>query len=421
MKKELCRIISGYRLNKFVVEVDMHDGRLLYNTTTGGIVFIQSEDDLYESLDKLVELYYYVPISFDEVKWVDELRAEKGSASGCVNGFTILTTTDCNARCFYCYEKGLSRVTMADNMARDVADYITKVSLNTAVNLRWFGGEPLLNYNAIDIICSALNENGVKFKSIMISNGLLFTDSIIKKASDLWKIKKVQITLDGTKSVYQKVKSYKGADGKEFDRVIDNISKLAEANIRVSIRLNQEFYNTADLLELIDFLSIRFRGNKRVSVYNNWLYGDNDENVTPIGTKKQEEFKRLQDKIIESGLFHKYPLEKKIRLLHCMADNDSSVLITPDGNIGKCEHYTDQNLIGSIYSTKIDNSELVSWKEQYQPTHKCFDCPLYPQCVRIKKCPVERETCSWEQCENKIELIKMALVKKYESYFARKG
>lgn len=103
-----------------------------------------------------------------------------------------------------------------------------------------------------------------------------------------------------------------------------------------------------------------------------------------------------------------------------MADNDTSVLITPKGDIGKCGHFTSQHLIGSIYDTKFDYSEILRWKEQYQPINKCFECPLYPQCIRIKMCPVEREKCSWDQCENKIELIKKALVKKYESFCAKR-
>ena len=418
MKNEICQYIREYRLNKFVIKANVQDGWMLYNTTTGGVVFIQSEADLYESLNKLVELYYYVPLSFDEVKWVNKLRKGTDYASkvSCINGFTILTTTDCNARCFYCYEKGLPRVTMTDKVAKDVADYIIKVSSGAPVHLRWFGGEPLLNHNAIDIISNNLNENGIKFQSTMISNGLLFTDSIIKKAKSLWKLKKIQITLDGTKVVYQTAKSFEGADGNEFQRVTDNISKLSDANIRVSIRLNQDFYNTTDLLELIDFLSLKYRKNKHISVYNNWLYGDNNETTTLIEESKYEKFKQLQDKLIRCGLFHRYPLEKKIRLTHCMADNDASVLITPEGGIGKCEHFTYQHLIGSIYNTKTDYREILRWKEQYQPTKKCLECPLYPQCIRIKMCPVEREKCSWDQCENKIELIKRALVKKYESF-----
>lgn len=416
MAKELYQFINDYRLSIFVIKVDVNDGWMLYNTATGSIVHIHSTEDLYKSLDKLIDMYYYVPLAFDEVTWVNKLRITKNSESKdrFINGFTIFTTMDCNARCFYCYEKGQPRISMTDKIAKDTADFILKTSSNTPVDIRWFGGEPLLNTNAIDIICNTMIKNGARFKSSMISNGLLFTDSIISKAKNLWKLKRVQITLDGPKDVYQRAKSYKGAVGDEFERVIDNISKLIEAKIRVSIRLNQGLYNTSDLLELIDILSNHFGGKDLVSVYNSLLY---DENVEPDNlseTEMYERFIQIQNKLIKCGLFRSNPLKKKIRFSHCMADNESSVIITPKGEIGKCEHFTNKHLVGNIYDSQFDLDEILRWKERYQPTLKCFKCPLYPQCVRIKMCPEERESCTLSQCENKIELIQRALIKKFE-------
>ena len=416
MAKELCQFINDYRLNKFVIKVNVYEGWMLYNTTTGSIVHIHSTEDLYKSLNKLIEMYYFVPLAFDEVKWVNKLRITKSAKSKdrLINGFTIFTTMDCNARCFYCYEKGQPRISMTDKIAKDTADFILKTSSNTPVDIRWFGGEPLLNTNAIDIISSTLTENGARFKSSMITNGLLFTDSIISKAIKLWKLKRVQITLDGPKNVYQMAKSYKGAVGDEFERVIDNISKLIEAKIRVSIRLNQGLYNTSDLLDLIDILSDHFGGKNSISVYNSLLY---DQNVEPDNLSETEMYERfilIQNKLIKSGLFRNRPLKRKIRFCHCMADNDSSVIITPKGDIGKCEHFTNEHLVGNIYDSQFDSNEIQRWKEQYQPTQKCFNCPLYPQCVRIRMCPEERESCTLSQCENKIELIQRALIKKFE-------
>lgn len=422
MKKELCQYIGDYRLNRFVVKVDVHDGWMLYNTTTGCVVFIPGAEDLYNLLDKLIEMYYYVPLTFDEVAWVNKLRTERKSSSNNlpINGFTIFTTTDCNANCFYCYENKLLRTTMTDKVAKDVAEFIIRSSSNSRVNIRWFGGEPLVNTNAIDIICITMKNNDVKFKSSMVSNGLLFTDSLILKAKKLWKLKKVQITLDGTKYVYQKTKSYKDAVGNEFERVIDNISKLVEANIRVSIRLNQGLYNISDLIELIDILSSNFRGNRLVSVYNSLLFDEKADPCTNLETERYKLFKKIQEKIIECNLFKGYSLKKRrLRYSQCMADNDSSVIITPKGEIGKCEHFTDQHLIGNIYDTNLDYDEILGCKEQYQPTQKCFECPLYPQCVRIKICPEEKAGCSLIQCENKIELIQKALLKEYKSLQAK--
>lgn len=414
MEKEICQLVDHYRLCKFVVVAEVQKGWMLYNTTTGGVVYIKSSDDLYKSLDKLVEMYFYVPLEFDEVVWVNNLRTQKlqKQKNGLIDGFTILTTMDCNARCFYCYEKGQPRITMTDTIAYNVANFIIEKSNNSPISIRWFGGEPLVNTNAINIICKSLIDSGIKYKSSMISNGLLFTDSIILQAKNVWKLKNVQITLDGTKEVYQKAKAYKNAVGNEFDTVINNIKKLSEANIKVSIRLNQGLYNTLDLLEVIDFLATKFKGNKFVSIYNNLLYDEQDNS----GSREvYEKFQLVQDKIMKCGFFRGNPLKKKLKSTHCMADNDLSVIITPKGDIGKCEHYTNQYLVGNVYDKIIDNNEIQRCKEQYLPTQKCFECPLYPQCVRLKLCPGESEFCSFTECENKIELIRRTLVKQYKT------
>lgn len=418
MVKEVLHHNNKYRISQFVVSVENNGVYLLYNTITGGIVLIESEDDFYTSIESLIEMKYFVPFSFDEFKWVTKLKTsrEADDSKGIVQGFTILTSTDCNARCFYCYEKGQRRISMTEGVANDVADYIEKVSSNSPVDLRWFGGEPLINTNAIDIICKRLISKGVGFESKIVSNGLLFSDSVISKAKDLWLLKSVQISLDGTKDVYQNIKAYRGAVGNEFEKVISNIHKLIQSGIHVSIRLNQDLYNTDDLHKLVDFLSLEFKGEKLISIYNSLLYDECSELDSKKTNEKYKRFVELQEKIIESGLYRKNVLIGKLRSKHCMADYDSSVLITPNGDIGKCEHYTDKHIIGSIYSAHFDNLEIAKWKDKYNPEKKCFTCPLYPQCIRIKMCPVESRHCSFTQCENKIYLIKRALLQKLESY-----
>ncbi|MBR6285432.1 MAG: radical SAM protein [Bacteroidaceae bacterium] len=414
MINDFSKSYKNYRLNKFVIKVATTDGQILYNSLTGGIVFVNDEDDLSKSFEELKKMKFYVPCNFDEISWVNELREKKKHSQERITRFKILTTTDCNARCYYCYEKGQSKITMTEKNANDIVDYILRVSKKSPIVLGWFVGEPLYNSNVINIICKSLLNKGVKFKSTMISNGLLFTDSIILKAKKLWNLKNVQITLDGMKQVYQKAKAYKDAQGNEFDRVIDNIGKIINVGIRVSIRLNQNLNNTEDLIELSDFLQTKFGNNNLVSVYNHWLFGEDgsDSDLEPV---KYNKFKQLQNKLIECGLFHNYSLKESLRFCHCMADNDSSVLISPKGKLGKCEHFSDQHFIGSIYETTLNNEEITKWKEKYPPTPKCYDCPLYPQCYRIKMCPLETDNCTIVKCENRIELIKKALIQKYYS------
>ncbi len=412
MTNDFSKTHKNHRLSKFVIKVPAVDGQILYNSLTGGIVFIKDEDDLAKSFEELEKMNFYVPCDFDEISMVNELREKKRHSKEKITGFKILTTTDCNARCFYCYEKGQPKITMTEKTAYDIVDYILRVSQNSPVDLRWFGGEPLYNSKVIDIICRSLLDKGVKFKSTMVSNGLLFTDSVILKAKDLWNLKHIQITLDGMKHLYQKIKAYKDAQGEEFDRVIENIGKITKVGINVSIRLNQNLNNTEDLMELSDFLQTKFGGNNLVTVYNHWLYGE-DSSGSDLEIVKYDKFKQLQDKLIKCRLFHSNVLKNKLRFNHCMADDDSSVLILPRGELGKCEHFTDQHFIGSIYETTFIDEEITRWKEKSPLKPKCYDCQLYPQCYRIKMCPVETDDCTLFDCENRIELIKKALVQKY--------
>lgn len=43
---------------------------------------------------------------------------------------------------------------------------------------------------------------------LMTSNGYIFNDELVEKAKNEWKLKNIQITLDGTRDVYNKAKNY---------------------------------------------------------------------------------------------------------------------------------------------------------------------------------------------------------------------
>ena len=77
-----------------------------------------------------------------------------------------------------------------------------------------------------------------------------------------------------------------------------------------------------------------------------------------------------------------------------MADSSHSLVITPSGIIGKCEHFTEEKMIGSIFTEDIDSSVLKMWNERYDKQKECNLCPLYPTCIRIKMCPNQKKHCS---------------------------
>ncbi|MEI3172875.1 MAG: radical SAM protein [Lachnospiraceae bacterium] len=130
-----------------------------------------------------------------------------------ITSYTIFTTTDCNARCFYCYEMGRSRIPMSDETAHKAAAYIAAHCGGEKVHLHWFGGEPLFNKQVIDIICTDLAEKGIVYESMIISNGYLFDGATVEQAVSHWKLKNVQITLDGTEEIYNRSKAFIYKDG----------------------------------------------------------------------------------------------------------------------------------------------------------------------------------------------------------------
>ena len=120
------------------------------------------------------------------------------------NAFRILTTTACNAKCPYCYEKGIKTETMTLDMADKVAKFIEQQSTtNAGITLEWFGGEPLVNPSVISVITRKLKNDGYIIKSAALTtNGILFTDELIEVAKTEWQLTNVQITLDGVNEIH---------------------------------------------------------------------------------------------------------------------------------------------------------------------------------------------------------------------------
>lgn len=232
-------------------------------------MFLQDDEieDL-TNIDKYLFLYknyFLVPKGFNSNKLVDNIRkiSLPPVDDTYLNHpweFTILTTTKCNARCFYCYEQhSKNKHDMTNQMALKIAKYIDDVAPNTELSLDWFGGEPLFNQKAIDLIVNYLLQKGRWFKSSITTNGYLLDEKLVSKACDVWNLKFAQITIDGTESVYNKAKNYiYKKDSSPYQRVMNNIENLINNNVTVAIRINLDNYNIENSKQLIHEIYERF-------------------------------------------------------------------------------------------------------------------------------------------------------------------
>lgn len=417
---------GGWRLMKYCAQLPVEEGILLLNMITKEMVLLtQQEFDNFAASDYLKEHWFVVPetlndkAQMDKVRWVVEMTEKKTDA---ITSYTILPTTDCNARCFYCFEKGAKHVHMTEETAKKTAAYIQKKSKGNPVTLAWFGGEPLYNSSAIDTICSLLKENEVSFKSCITTNGYLFDAENVKKAVELWNLQRVQITLDGTEEVYNRIKAYIYTDENPYDTVMRNIGLLLEAGITVNIRLNMDLYNSENLMELVDELAGRFAGKAGLHVYANHLFDASTPSAELHNKegwqKRADAMFRLQEKIAFYGLERQMPIEKKLKTNHCCADNDNAIIVLPTGVLGRCEHHLDDEHIGHIDHDEFDKAVIAAWKERMPEIPECADCIHYPNCIRLRKCTTSSQ-CFHHSREKKTQTLAKAMRSEYDAWLKK--
>ena len=411
---------QSYRLMTYVVQQPVDDGVMLYNTLTCSLVLLTPDEAADITMQQeLIDRWFLVPQEHDDQKLCRQVRqmaALLKPPAKAITGYTILTTTGCNARCFYCFEKGTKPVTMTTKTASKVVRYIVTHRGDEKVKISWFGGEPLVNVKVIDQICTELREQNVPFRSTMTSNGYLFDADMVQRAKDLWQLRSVQITLDGTEQTYNRVKAYVYRDVNAFERVLQNIAMLTAAGIHVSIRLNVDKHNIGEMAELVELLHQRFGTNEHLSIYSYHLFGERtpEEEAELFAQQTQ-----LAQQIAACGYkSHKRGLQKDIKLNSCIADGSGSVVIVPDGHLSKCDNYLDSNFFGHIDSEEHDKAILRKFKERLADIDACATCFCYPQCIRLVMC-ADNFDCTPGNRQYRLSEMKDTMKYEYERYLRK--
>lgn len=424
---------TAYVMSPQVVQQHINEGVLLYHTLICALLLLDKKEaeklaelpgKAPEELKDLVALRFLVPENSDEMTYCDQLkrilkmmdRKDDG-----ITSYTIFTTTDCNARCFYCFELGRSRIPMSEETANATADYILSHCKGKPVKFCWFGGEPLFNTIPIDTITKRMNAEGIPYTSTMISNGYLFDEEFVRRAKDEWNLKRIQITLDGTEEIYNRRKAYIYRNGSAYRRVMKNIGLLIDADIRVNIRLNLDENNYDDLHALVDELAERFPCRKNLNVYNRIIYEKPGESRSLEQRHAlYQASDALTDHIYLLGLGNQGGVSRKLKLNHCMADSDTSITVTPEGRLGKCEHYSEkEEMFGDVLSEEIDGAVIESWKEKHSAFPECRDCFYYPKCFQLKKCSEKKPYCDPEYREQRKKVLMRQMMNSYEKWKAK--
>jgi len=186
---------------------------------------------------------------------------------------TIAPTLSCNFGCHYCFQgvdKPLTRMTPKVREATK-AYLLRELEGRKSFHLTWYGGEPLMDMDSIWEVSAAAIEycdtHGIKYSSMMISNGYKMTVPVAEKLKAA-RVAKVQITIDGDEATHDSRRHLTSGRG-TFQKIIDNIKAVTERKLlKVSVRVNIDGQNEAEAVALLQILQEAGLGVKNgVTVY----------------------------------------------------------------------------------------------------------------------------------------------------------
>lgn len=376
----------------------------VYNTLTCGLYRLTQEelDDLQNGRKSTIFAAYglLVPEERDEARTYTEYVALLRAITGAANGkrfYKIFTTTQCNARCFYCFEDGHEDHPMTAETADKLVEYICKTHCKERVCLYWFGGEPLCNQPIINRICSALTRQNISFYSYIVTNGSLMTPELARSAVKEWNLQGVQITLDGMSEEYRRRKAYVDNYDDPFTLVMNHIRGLLQAGVEVTVRLNLDWNNYDSISELAKYLCSEFADQRLLKVYPALIFEEFFSWKRELQKDRRPELLERW-RLLRDYLYQKRKLQFKALppypvTSHCMANDPQCAVVNYDGSLFTCQNCDETMRYGSI-TEGIEKPELYAqWIDNSKVREECESCVFLPLCTCFDLCPNKRNNC----------------------------
>ena len=397
------------KLSQFNIEAEQDGKYIVFNTLSSSMVRLDSDtyrdvfagkdfSDL-STIDSLKRMGFLVDDEIDEYEIITESRRKFLHFHGKdkIRNVTILLTTACNARCYYCFEKGVEAQTLAFEDCDAIVRFICGNSDDGKIRIHWFGGEPLLAFDRIVYIYDELIKRGMDVSSQITTNGLLVDDEIVEFFVRA-KIRVVQITIDGIGEEYNRIKSYVHADGNPFGTVVSNIRKLLEYGVRTRIRINYRADDIAHGETVYRNLKGILGSNDNLSIYlaSLTLHGCGDSSVNKEGHRRSY-FEMLDFSDREGSNIRswndKREMSSEDRLLYdyfmlpiplaCGMEGYGGVVIGADGLLYKCHRLAGRKeySCGDVWEGLDDGCENIGYfLNPEMPDEKCRACAFLPLC-----------------------------------------
>jgi uncharacterized protein len=217
------------------------------------------------------------------------------------------------------------------------------------LDISWFGGEPLINLNAVLELSRELKRvcatDNVELHGFMSTNAFLLSAQLLSQLVDLG-ISRYQITFDGPKSVHDNYR-IRSNGGPTFERIWENVRSFRDVQrqFEVLIRVHVTPATVSEIRDFLEVLATEFGRDARfkITLANVSHWGGPNDDVIPVfkdpgpvlGSLKA--LVRSENEIVDNNTF-------------CNAANPAHLVIRPNGTVVKCAHSLDleQNQLGYL-------------------------------------------------------------------------
>ncbi|MBR2070749.1 MAG: thioether cross-link-forming SCIFF peptide maturase [Clostridia bacterium] len=381
----------------------------LFDTESGSL---HKVDELCYDIEKGNDLSKYDPKDVQEAKEDIKALVDAGMydtpctpvevrEENVVKALCLHICHDCNLRCHYCFAEGGSYMTNRDYMSFEVGknaiDFMILNSKNRRnLEIDYFGGEPLMNFEVVKQITEYAKEqgkiHGKSFKFTMTTNCILLDEEKIAWLNE--EMDNIVLSIDGRQEVHDLLRKTPNGKG-SWEIAIKNAKNLRKVRgdkdyyVRGTFTRNNLDFDK-DVLELVE------NGFDQISVEPVVL------KCTDKYSLREEDLPEIYsayDRLSKVYTLYRKDGDKWFNFFHFMCDLDNGpcvykrikgcgagveyFAITPQGNIFPCHQFADKPefCIGNVFDKKIDKSITSKFlNSSLQTKEDCVNCWAKYQC-----------------------------------------
>lgn len=421
------------KVSRYTLFEKYGDKILLFNSLTGKLAFVDWEKDLYNWLNGSNSNYEILK-DYSELKTygfiVEDCYEENIIANLKKHDYIyentlkleIIPTLFCNFDCPYCYEHHNSDF-MNKNIQNALKKFISKNLLNySAIQIFWFGGEPLLAKDFIVDFSTYVKQISQKYsKKYMISivtNGYLLSRDIFDELYAAG-VRCYQITFDGSQIYHDKKRFLKNGSG-SYETILNNLLDIRSKKgfYHFNLRCNITKENCEDISNFLITMNSKFADDSRFKLY-----------FRPVGDWGGDSVKKIKNQLLDGNYdIYKALLKSNCESLNyglqylwvskfgiCESNQRNYYVINPYGELLKCTKHLDNpnNKIGYI----DESGNLVLYEEilaywlcnSIKEKSDCLNCKSYANCYGVQ-CPISDHI----NCEYSEQSAKQFLILQYQ-------